>query len=213
MLALALALVAPSYASDSSHRIDGLRSDAMEHYHADDAAGFLSRMEIVAAATHGATDLYNLACGYALTGQGDKAIAILRSLVERGESFDLYGDSDFASLYDRPEFNDLVGLSTYYEEVNRRLEPVRDRAMEHYRAGRYDLFTQIMERVATYSRDDKDIYNLACGYALTGRPEEAIAQLRVLAERGADYGVEDDEDFAILRSDPRFAAIVVGMTR
>jgi hypothetical protein len=213
MLALALALWSPADAHDNerSPRIDALRNDAMQHYHADDAAGFVQRMEVVAAASRGEIDLYNLACGYALTGQTDLAIATLRKLIDgRGASFDLQDDSDFDSLRALPAFNELVGLSAYYEEVNERLEPVRDQAMDYYSEGQYALFVQIMERVTAYSHNDKDVYNLACGYALVGRTEDALSQLEILAEHGpgADYGVADDSDFRSLRGNPRFQAVL-----
>ena len=56
-------------------------------------------------------------------------------------------------------------------------------------------------------------YNLACGYALTGRRDDAIAlleELRAAGEAGARWIVRarEDADLEPLRADPRFAAIV-----
>jgi len=54
-------------------------------------------------------------------------------------------------------------------------------------------------------------YNLACTYALLGRPEEAFDEL----ERAVDFGFGDaehmtrDDDLASLREDPRFGELVV----
>ncbi len=54
-------------------------------------------------------------------------------------------------------------------------------------------------------------YNLACSYALLGRPEDALGAL----ERALEYGFDDaqhlarDDDLKSLRDDPRFAEIIV----
>lgn len=54
-------------------------------------------------------------------------------------------------------------------------------------------------------------YNLACTYALLGRPEDAFDQL----ERAVEFGFGDaehmtrDDDLASLREDPRFHQLVV----
>lgn len=209
MLAMFLALSLCAEARETNPGLESLRAEAMERYRRDDAAGFVERMEVVAASSRDETDLYNLACGYALAGRPEEALAVLRGLSDRGASFDLLGDSDFDSVRDRPEFIELASRSKYYEEVNTRLEPVRDQAMEQYKEGRYEAFVHIMEPIATYSRNERDIYNLACGYALTGRRDEAIAQLQILAERGTDLDIANDEDFVTLRGDPRFRDILV----
>lgn len=54
-----------------------------------------------------------------------------------------------------------------------------------------------------------DRYNLACGYALNGQRAEALAELRVLLERGVDFGAGQDPDFASLRGDTEFEALGV----
>ena len=51
-------------------------------------------------------------------------------------------------------------------------------------------------------------YNLACGYARTGRPEQAMDMLRELAAVSADYGMADDEDLASLREREDFQQLV-----
>jgi len=212
MLTLLLGLALPAFACDYALDVDSVRSEAKSHYDDGDYAGFVTRMEQVAAATRDETDVYNLACGYALSGRPDQAISVLQSLMARGSSFDLH-DSDLDSLRSRPDFAEIVKLSVYYDQVNEKLEPVRDRAMTQYEAGRYDLFTAIMEDVARYSKNDRDIYNLACGYARTGRAEDALAQLQILAERRADFDPGDDSDFASIRKDPRFLALAAKMSR
>jgi hypothetical protein len=189
--------------------IESARSQAMRRYDAEDYSGFVVRMEAVAAKTRDETALYNLACGYALAGRPDQAIGVLKALVARGASFDP-DDSDLDSLRARPEFADLVAGSAYYASVNERLEPVRDQAMAQHDAGRYDVFVQILESVASYSNNDRDLYNLACGYALTGRADEALAKLRILRDRGVDLGIATDSDFDAIRADPRFQELVAG---
>ncbi len=54
------------------------------------------------------------------------------------------------------------------------------------------------------------IYNLACAYALTGRKDDAFARLTEVAGTGwlTREQVEGDADLAILKSDPRFAALL-----
>ena len=189
--------------------IDELRSEAMEHYHAGDHAGFVARMRAVTAHSDSIVDDYNLACGYSLNGQLDEALATLDALVDRGAAVTITDDSDFDPLRSRPEFYQLVARIAFYDEADRRLEPVRDMAMErYYHTERYAAYVEVMENVAKYSNSDVDLYNLACGYALNGQRDEAIATLERLAERGSDFGVADDPDFESLRSDPRFHEVV-----
>ena len=53
-------------------------------------------------------------------------------------------------------------------------------------------------------------YNLACSLALTGRPDEAFAALEKAIALGYDDAewMREDEDFAPIRSDPRFARLL-----
>lgn len=191
-------------------RMDDLRSEAMGHYRDGDYHTFVAQMEAVTSRSDDDVDDYNLACGYALDGQLDEALATLSALVARGVSMDLVEDPDFLPLRTRPEFYQLVARTAFYEEADRRLEPVRDMAMErYYDTERYAAFVEVMENVSKYSNSDVDLYNLACGYALNGQRDEAIATLERLAERGSDFGAADDSDFENLRSDPRFHAVLV----
>jgi tetratricopeptide (TPR) repeat protein len=210
-LVLFALLLGSAVAFGGGDKLERSRDAAMERYHAGDYAGFVARMEPLAQQSRWDQDLYNLACGYALLGQSERALQILEDLVSRGSDYGFVSDSDFASLRPLPAFASLVGLAAYYEEVNRRLEPVREAAMELYSEGRHAAFVQVMEEVAQYSNNDVDIYNLACGYALLGRKEDALAQLERLAQRGSDYGAASDSDFDSLRSDPRFHVLLTRM--
>lgn len=196
-----------------SDPISELRDDAMAHYRAGEHDLFVAQMETVAAHSADGTDEYNLACGYALTGRLDEALGTLSRVVDRGGSFDLGEDPDLRSLRTRPEFYRLLARSAFHAEADRRLEPVRDLAMERfYETEQYGPFVEVMENVARYSNSDLDLYNLACGYALNGQGDEAIATLERLAERGTDFGAAGDSDFDNLRSDPRFHAILARLS-
>jgi tetratricopeptide (TPR) repeat protein len=54
-------------------------------------------------------------------------------------------------------------------------------------------------------------YNLACSYALLGRPEEAFRALDAAIEYGFDDAehLARDEDLNSLRDDPRFTELIV----
>jgi len=65
------------------------------------------------------------------------------------------------------------------------------------------------ERAAGLTPSSYGAYNLACYHALVGEKREALASLRRALDLGfADVAIEKDPDFAALRGDPRFEAIV-----
>ena len=53
-------------------------------------------------------------------------------------------------------------------------------------------------------------YNLACSLALTGQPDDAFAALEKAVALGYDDAewMQDDDDFAPIKADPRFARIL-----
>jgi hypothetical protein len=78
-----------------------------------------------------------------------------------------------------------------------------------YRAGDYRGFTQSLERA--YDLNPASLatrYNLACGYARTGRHDAALDLLAELAMARVDFGMADDPDLASLRDLPRFQLLV-----
>ena len=210
LLSVSAGLASPSMSGREP--LERLRQDAMERYAREDYPGFVARMEQLALSSREERDLYNLACGYALSGQREEALALLQRLVERGLSLDFEGDSDFDSLRSHPAFAEIVAARTYRSALDERLEPLRQRAMGHYHQGRYDLFVSVLEPLVEHDVNDIDLYNLACGYALTGRREESLVLLQRLAERGSDYGAAHDGDFDSLRADPRFVAILARLS-
>lgn len=76
-------------------------------------------------------------------------------------------------------------------------------------AGDFDGFTQSLEIAhrlnpqSLYTR-----YNLARGYAQTGRPGEALAMLEALVRMRVDFGMAEDPLLAPIADEPRFAALV-----
>lgn len=82
-------------------------------------------------------------------------------------------------------------------------------ANEAYQAGDYVAFTRSMERAhelnpASFATK----YNLACGYARTGRAEEALQLLQELTLAQVDFGMANDPDLESLRELPPFRELV-----
>jgi len=78
-----------------------------------------------------------------------------------------------------------------------------------YQAGDYEGFTRSMERAHELNPASFPTkYNLACGYARSGRSAEALELLEQLAAAQVDFGMADDPDLASLRELPRFQELV-----
>jgi sugar lactone lactonase YvrE len=83
------------------------------------------------------------------------------------------------------------------------------RATEAYKAKDYATFVAAYEHAIGLVPDHPRIwYNLACGYALTGKPEKAVAMLERLAAAGLVYPAADDTDFAAIRESAPFKAVL-----
>lgn len=79
------------------------------------------------------------------------------------------------------------------------------------RLGRHARALEVdLEIVRRMPEDETAHYNLACSLALSGRADEALAEIERAVALG--YGdaehLESDEDFASLHEDPRFRALV-----
>jgi len=87
-------------------------------------------------------------------------------------------------------------------------------ADEAYRDGNYEEFTASLETAVAlnpfslYTR-----YNLACGYARTGRDTEALQILRDLVAARIDFDMAEDEDLESLRDNPEFSRLVNTLER
>ncbi|MEQ1570497.1 MAG: DUF4440 domain-containing protein [Myxococcota bacterium] len=74
-----------------------------------------------------------------------------------------------------------------------------------------DWPTFVTHQAALVAADPDDLgerYNLACGYARVGDRDAAMAQLRLLRDRGVDFGAGRDPDLESLRGDPGFQALL-----
>lgn len=86
---------------------------------------------------------------------------------------------------------------------------IRD-AVSAYQAGDLSGYVSAMESALELNPASlSSQYNLACGYALTGRPDDAMRLLEQLARTGMDFGQARDPDLDTLRDDPRFEALLV----
>lgn len=86
-----------------------LRELALVAYQAGDLDRFVALQEkAVQADPERTVDRYNLACGYARTGQRDAALRELRTLLELGIDYGAAEDSDFSTLAEDPEFQQIV---------------------------------------------------------------------------------------------------------
>lgn len=96
------------------------------------------------------------------------------------------------------EFPDLDGARRFQLEAG-----------EAYRAGDYHRFTEATEQaLASNPASLATRYNLAAGYARTGRHDDAMRELRALATARADFGVAEDDDFASLRGSAAFETLL-----
>ncbi len=78
-----------------------------------------------------------------------------------------------------------------------------------YEAGDFRKYTTELETAHKLNPDSLYTrYNLACGYALTGQTEQALAMLTWLTEARVDFNMADDPDLASLADNPRFQQLL-----
>jgi len=83
--------------------------EGLTAYNEGDMQGFLDAMlELETLRPHQWSILYNVAAGYALTGETDRAIEKLETIAASGLYIDIAEDSDFASLADHPLYDALI---------------------------------------------------------------------------------------------------------
>ena len=110
---------------------------------------------------------------------------------------------------------DWKGAARAYEALARK-EPLKPRYQ--YRMGvAYGSLEQWSKAIPAYKKADAlgvppmfARYNLACAYARSGQPDSALTTLESLIASGyfqAD-AIEQDADFASIRSDARYAAVI-----
>lgn len=133
---------------------------------------------------------------------------ILLSLYYEGGSSWIFEPIDVGGLEDGFEerFFEAV-LSTYpdYAEALSYMGSIYTKRGEYARGLEIDL------RLARLKpRSARVFYNLACSYALLGKPDEAFDALEKAVERGfsdAEH-LARDEDLKSLRDDPRFKKLL-----
>jgi hypothetical protein len=82
-------------------------------------------------------------------------------------------------------------------------------ATQAYQAGDYEGFTRSLEIALELNPASfATRYNLACGYARTGRDEDALNLLEELTKAKVDFGMARDPDLATLRDLPKFQELV-----
>jgi len=103
----------------------------------------------------------------------------------------------------------VLGASAVAEHPIAEAQRHQQEANVAYQAGDYEAFTRSMRRA--YELNPASFptkYNLACGYARTGRADEALELLEQLALAQVDFGMAHDPDLASLRDLPRFRELV-----
>jgi Flp pilus assembly protein TadD len=175
---------------------------------------------------------YNIACGYALLGDKEKAFEWLHRAMDEGFELSSYlrSDDDLESLHADPRWAELKTAArdqksneekaqarraaSRYERLVARApksgEPYFDMGRELLRADRYDLAAQAFQTSADRGyRVATSLYNQACALSLDGKKDAAIDLLRRALDAGFDQPdlFRDDDDLDNVRGDARFAAL------
>ncbi len=83
------------------------------------------------------------------------------------------------------------------------------KAIEAYQNKDYQGFLDYTKKGLELNPNSTSMmYNLACGYALTGKDKQAVATLQKLAKMGVDYGAAQDPDFESLRNRQDFKQLL-----
>jgi beta-lactamase regulating signal transducer with metallopeptidase domain/tetratricopeptide (TPR) repeat protein len=173
------------------------------------------------------TALYNAACSYALSNQGDLALKALGRSIDAGfdEPKMIASDSDFDLVRSDPRFASLVqrAMNTPAGEAERlqaKAEydalvqndesdsgPWNSAGVDLMRAGDHDRAVLAFERAIRIDGNKSALYNLGCAYALHGDKDLAFDMLqRAIIEGAGDP--KTDSDLNSLHADPRFAQLV-----
>jgi hypothetical protein len=103
----------------------------------------------------------------------------------------------------------FIGTPAAAEHPVAAAQRLQQEATAAYRNGDYESFTRSLERALALNPSSfATMYNLACGYARTGRDEEALELLQRLTAAQVDFGMAADPDLASLRDLPRFRELV-----
>jgi tetratricopeptide (TPR) repeat protein len=175
---------------------------------------------------------YNIACGYALQGNRDKAFEWLKKASEAGFDVAAYleRDDDLDNLKSDPRWREWkksvrehpsakkeregAAAATRYERVAARApkegEPFFHVAKDLLDAGRYDLSAKAFQASADRGyRVGTSLYNEACALSRAGQTRAALDLLQKALDAGFDQPdiFRKDDDLDNVRDDPRFAEI------
>ncbi|HXM78847.1 MAG TPA: M56 family metallopeptidase [Thermoanaerobaculia bacterium] len=175
---------------------------------------------------------YNIACGYALKGDRDRAFEWLRKAEEAGFRTDKYlsSDDDLDNLRSDPRFKAFRQEARQHRnedargearQAARRYEQLAARKAEsgeaYFGVGRQLLKTGEYALAAKAYRQSAELghqpgtslYNAACALALGGEKAAAFESLQKALENGFDDPeiFRKDDDLDSIRGEPRFAQI------
>jgi beta-lactamase regulating signal transducer with metallopeptidase domain/tetratricopeptide (TPR) repeat protein len=175
---------------------------------------------------------YNIACGYALKGDKDKAFEWLRHAMDLGFNVSAYlgHDDDLESLESDPRWKDLkktarTRKSTREEDQAKaaavrfeRLSASAPKSGERFfevgkellNADRYDLSAKAFQAAADRGyRVGTSLYNGACALSRGGEKRAALDQLQKALDAGFDQPdiFRTDDDLDNVRDEPRFREI------
>ncbi|HSP93353.1 MAG TPA: M56 family metallopeptidase [Thermoanaerobaculia bacterium] len=174
---------------------------------------------------------YNIACGYALKGDRDKAFEWLRRAEEAGFEVASYlgHDDDLDGLKSDPRWKALKASVEQHPSARQEREAAAavkryeriaagpgsgeayyDVGKELLDAGRFDLSARAFENAAHQGyRVGTSLYNEACALSRAGQTRAALDTLQKSLDAGFDQPdiFARDDDLDNVRDDPRFAAI------
>ena len=176
---------------------------------------------------------YNIACGYALKGDKDRAFEWLEKAMDAGFELEKYvgHDDDLDDLRSDPRYAALSRAARAKKVDESRHEAARyvDRyerlkasnpkkgsafynvGMELHEVGRYDLAAQAWEASATRGhKPATSLYNVACALSMKGERARALESLhRSLLEGFDDPGqIRKDSDLDNVRGEPRYRELL-----
>jgi len=175
---------------------------------------------------------YNIACGYALTGDRDRAFEWLRRAMNGGFDVASYlgHDEDLENLHSDPRWKELKKTAGEHKSsheqdkantVVARFKRLTDNppqtgerffglGRELLKVERYDLSAQAFQAAADRGyRVGTSLYNEACALSRAGQTRSAVDLLGKALDAGFDQPdlFRKDDDLDNVRNDPRFAEL------
>ncbi len=175
---------------------------------------------------------YNIACGYALLGDKDKAFEWLHKALEEGFELSSYlrGDDDLENLHEDPRWAEIRkaareersnsekakarSVAARYERLAAKPssdgEALFDSGRELLRVEEYALAAKAFQQSADRGhRVGTSLYNEACALSLDGKKDAALDTLQKALDAGFDQPdmFRSDDDLDAIRNDPRFSGL------